>query len=137
MSNETFKNTNEAICGLYKVYCELCGHFLEHQKREFYTTDPFVEYILYLPAVFIKLETQMVNHWLQSTNHGVLENGPKFHKNGQMAFINTYFPYFMGFLFLLSFKITQKVSFESFHECLLHWNKSRWIHSLNAEISIK
>ena len=55
MSNETFKNTNEAICGLYKVYCELCGHFLEHQKREFYTTDPFVEYILYLPAVFIKV----------------------------------------------------------------------------------
>ena len=55
----------------------------------------------------------MVNHWLQSTNHaGVLENGPKFHKNGQMAFINTYFPYFMGFLFLLSFKITQKVSFD-------------------------
>ena len=83
----------------FAVYIKLiaiCGHIL--QKVLYNRTFMRVEYILYLPSSSslhkVRPKRSIIGFNLQIM---VLENGPKFHKNGQMAFINT-FPIFFLFL---------------------------------------
>ena len=85
--------TNEAFCGLYTVDCDLRTYLTKSLIQQ----NLYESWVHTLPSSSlhkVRPKWSIIGFNLQIM---VLENGPKFHKNGQMAFINT-FPIFFLFL---------------------------------------